>query len=380
MNSSKPIDSVISRFRQPKEEISIYLNTAAESLFYQPHGKAFEKYAFYKSAGSEGRSGLTKVESETRAMASTLIGVPEQDVVFLSSTSRCLDAAIKSIKWEPGDNVVFSETEFLTTEFTGALLQQLGIELRLVPSVRGIVALDEYASRIDSRTRLTIASSVSYKTGLILDIDGLGKVVKENGGLLFVDGIQGLGSVATKASAADFFAAGTFKWLFGAHGVAIFYVNPKIIDQLKTPYVGYHSVSQMFREDRTSNFDLWPDARRFQEGLPNYPGICVLQSSLMAIEEAGLTEIFLKNKSLMTTLMKGLIDLGIEPFGYDALDQHAPIVAFESREFESIGRELMDLGIVVWAKDGRVRLSPHFYNDESDIVAALDALKRIIKR
>ncbi len=372
------LELLISRFRKPKRSIDVYLNTAAESLFYEPHLSAFDIYANCKSSGSEGRALLTQLELETKDLVSKLINVPGKDIIFLSSTSRCLDVAIKSINWQVGDNIVFSETEFLTTEFTGALLSKLGIEVRIVPSDQGVVELDQYAVKIDSNTRLVVASSVSYKTGIILDIESLSQIVKASSALLFVDGIQGIGSVLTDASSTDFFAAGTFKWLFGMHGVAIYYVNSGILDQLTIPYVGYHSVSQMFSENRTAEFELWPDARRFQEGLPNYPGISLLRSSLEAIQSVGIQSICAKNQTLLHLLMGELTDRGFKPFGFDKLDRHSPIVAFETEDFQRIGKSLVDSGIIVWAKDGRVRMSPHFYNSEHDILTCVKALDKFV--
>ena len=372
------LSSLIEKFRTPKSTITTYLNSAAESLFYQPHVEAFELYASCKTSGSEGRPDLTKIENETRKLVADVIGVDAENVIFLSSTSRCLDVAIKSIEWEPGDNIVFSDTEFLTTEFTGALLKQHGIASKIVQSDNGYLTPEDYDREIDSRTKLVVASSVSYKTGLILDIEGVSKVTRAKGALLFMDGIQGLGSVETKASHADFFASGTFKWLFGMHGISIFYVNPLILDRLDVPYVGYHSVTQMFTPNRTSEFELWPDARRFQEGLPNYAGICLLRNSLLAIKEVGIEKIFEKNKSLMKTLLSELDKLGIKPFGHDMPDRHSPIVAFETPDFERIGAALIDAGIIIWAKDGRVRTSPHFYNSEVDILRFASTLKTIL--
>ena len=372
------LSSLIEKFRTPKSKITTYLNSAAESLFYQPHVEAFELYASCKTSGSEGRPDLTKIENETRKLVADLIGVDAENVIFLASTSRCLDVAIKSIEWEPGDNIVFSDTEFLTTEFTGALLKQHGIASKIVQSDHGYLTPEDYDREIDSRTKLVVASSVSYKTGLILDIEGVSRVTRAKGALLFMDGIQGLGSVETKANHADFFASGTFKWLFGMHGISIFYVNPLILDRLDVPYVGYHSVTQMFTPNRTSEFELWPDARRFQEGLPNYAGICLLRNSLLAIKEVGIEKIFEKNKSLMKTLLSELEKLGIQPFGYDMPDRHSPIVAFETPDFERIGAALIDAGIIIWAKDGRVRTSPHFYNSEADILRFASTLKTIL--
>ena len=62
----------------------------------------------------------------------------------------------------------------------------------------------------------------------------------------------------------------------------------------------------------------------------------------------------------MKTLLSELDKLGLQPFGYDMPDRHSPIVAFETPDFERIGTSLIKAGIIIWAKDGRVRTSPHF--------------------
>ena len=134
----------------------------------------------------------------------------------------------------------------------------------------------------------------------------------------------------------------------------------------------------MFGENRTSIFNLWPDARRFQEGLPNYAGILLLRNSLKAIKEVGIESIWEKNRALLKELMEELISRELRPFGFDQLERHSPIVAFESDDFERIGKALSDLGIIVWAKDGRVRISPHFYNSSEDIQKFAAALDKVL--
>ena len=91
------LSSLIEKFRKPNSSVTTYLNSAAESLFYQPHVDAFELYASCKTSGSEGRPELTKIENETRKLVANLIGVASETVIFLSSTSRCLDVAISQL-------------------------------------------------------------------------------------------------------------------------------------------------------------------------------------------------------------------------------------------------------------------------------------------
>ena len=45
-----------------------------------------------------------------------------------------------------------------------------------------------------------------------------------------------------------------------------------------------------------------------------------------------------------------------------------------------VERALRDAGVLVWAGDGRVRLSVHAYNDEADVARALAVLEDLTAR
>jgi selenocysteine lyase/cysteine desulfurase len=362
----------------PGTRSGVYLNTAAESLFLASHAQAMAAYAERKYLGARGREGCAEVEADCRALVAQLLSVDAADVAFLASTSRGLDVAIKSISWQPGDNIVFAESEFPTTAFAAAHLAASGVQRRVVTGSGGAVPAERYGAKIDDRTRLVVASLVSYKNGFMIDVPELAAVAHARGALLFVDAVQAVGAVPVHAGAADFLCAGTYKWLLGAHGLALFYVNPALGDRITPPYVAYRGVTDLFAPDRLERFTLWPDARRFEEGMPNYLGMHVLQNALTFLLSTGIDAIAAHNAVLVERLMTGLLELGIEPLTPRRPDRRGAIVSFATARDADLVRRLAERSVSVWGRDGRLRAAPHLYNTADDVDGFLHHLAAVL--
>ncbi|HEY2042430.1 MAG TPA: aminotransferase class V-fold PLP-dependent enzyme [Jatrophihabitans sp.] len=365
------------RAQFPGVESGIYLNTAAESLFMASHRQALSRYADHKSLGAAGREACAAVETHCRELVGQLLHVPAADIAFLASTARGLDVAIKSIDWQAGDNIVFADSEFPTTAFAALHLSRSGIERRLVRSRDGFVPTAAFAERIDRRTRLVVASLVSYRNGFRIDLAQLANVAHAHGALLFVDAVQAVGAVDIDATPADFLCAGTYEWVLGAHGMAIFYVNSEIAERLEPPYVGYRGVTELFAPDRYESYHLWPDARRFEEGMPNYLGMHVLENALTFLLDVGIANIAEHNALLVERLMAGLLGLGVEPLTPRDPAHRGAIVSFPTSLESQITAQLARDSIGVWGRDGRVRMAPHLYNTAEEIDVFLQHLQAL---
>jgi cysteine desulfurase/selenocysteine lyase len=351
-----------------------YLNSAAEGLPLDSAGAAYERYLDAKSRGSSGRAVFDEIEDDARLAFAGLLAVPPADIAFVASTSRGFDAVVKSIEWMPGDSIVVPLTEFPTALFAARLLETRGIVVRSVGlSADGTLDEDAVIAAIDDTTRLVVASVVSFRTGQRLHTHALVARAHELGALVFLDAVQALGSVAFEVGDADFVCAASFKWLLGLHGAAGLYVNPRTLSNTRPPYVGYRSVVDLFPPPPASE-EPYPDARRYEEGLPDYGALAVLHASLQQL--AGLRdEIVHHNREVTARLRDGLLELGAAVLAPDA--PRGSIVAFETPKHAEIARTLSDAGTTVWARDGRVRLSPHAYTTEDDVATALRQLEQI---
>ncbi|MGB4136030.1 MAG: aminotransferase class V-fold PLP-dependent enzyme, partial [Microbacterium sp.] len=337
-----------------------YLNTAAEGLLLSSAGTAWGSYSTAKAQGSRGREELVRIEAEARRRFAAAVSAQEEDVAFVASTSRGLDIVLKGIDWREGDVLVTLDGEFPSTLFNVDLLRRRGVRVRAVPMRGGAVREADVVEAMDDRTRLVVASMVSFRTGQRLDFVEIGARAREIGALVFADAVQAVGAGEVGMDGIDVLCAATFKWQLGVHGAAGFVATPRARTALSPSYAGYRSVEDLF-PPQSSEFRFHRDTRRFEEGMPAFPALAVLARSLAELEGWGYARIGEHNRRGVRMLREGLRELGIRPVLADDEAATGGIIAFETPEHERIAGELARRGTTVWARDGRVRLAVHAY-------------------
>jgi len=356
-----------------------YLNSAAESLFMASHEAALQRYARAKALGEPGRPRFYAVEDACRQAMAALMGVTAADLAFVGSTSRATNAALHAVPWQRGDNLVVNDLEFPTLIYAARHLERRGVEVRLLRHQQGSLSLDDVAAVMDHRTRMVGVSAVSFLSGFRWDLAALADLVHDRGALLLVDAAQALGAIPVPASQIDFTVACTFKWLLGSHGLAVLCVHPRLRD-LDPDYVSWKSVRDLFAPDRMERYHLWEDARRFEEGMPNYPALYVLENALDYLSTLGPPAIATKIERLATRAYEGLSGQGWDLLTPAEPAARAGIVAFRDPSAKGMVAALRERNVYVWGGEGRVRLSAHAYNSEAEIdqfLAELAAVRPI---
>ena len=72
--------------------------------------------------------------------------------------------------------------------------------------------------------------------------------------------------------------------------------------------------------------------------------------------------------------------LGLPVLTPEAPEERAGNIVFETDRCMEVERALRENGVLVWAGDGRIRLSVHAYNDEADVARALAVLEDLTAR
>lgn len=355
----------------------VYLNTAAEGLAGSVQEEGMRRYATDRRLGAAGRPAFAAVEQRCRERVADLLACSPEEIAFLASTARGVDAVVQTIDWCPGDNILVNDLEYPTNAYAGLRLAARGVETRVVPARGDIVDLDDLADRIDGRTRLVIASLVSYKSGFKHDLERLAAVVHAGGAQLLVDAVQAVGAIPVEAGDADFLVAASYKWLLGSHGVGVLYVNRALHATIEPAYVGWRGVVDIFTPDRFDRYTLHPDARRFEEGMPNYLGLYVLERALELLGRVGVEAVAHHDAALAQRLLDGYERLGRVPLTPRDPARRAGIVAVEEPRCVEIAARLAEQRILVWGKDGRIRVAPHLYNTSADVDAYLDAFAEL---
>lgn len=314
-----------------------------------------------------------------RDTVARLLGADTEEIALTGNTSNGLLIVANGLDWQPGDNIVTADIEFPANVYPWKFLEQRGeVEVRLAPGRDGRVHVADLASAMDDRTRLIAISFVQFATGYRSDLGAVAELCREYGAYLCVDAIQGLGALPLNVREAgiDFLAAGGHKWLMGPVGTGIFYARRDLLEQLTPINAGWLAVqdsSDHFRFDSP----LQRDARRFQSGSANTPGLLGLGASIDTLMQIGAENV----EAHLMTLTDHLIE-GLQRRGFRVLTPHetpaerSGIVCFQSRSHkpEEIRARLQEAGVVVAARGDRVRASPHCYNNHDDVDRLLAAL------
>ena len=317
--------------------------------------------------------------SLARETAGAMINADTNDICFVKNTNHGLIIVANSINWKAGDNVIALEHEFPANLLPWKNLQQHGVEFRGVPEREDhSYSIDDIAARIDDRTRLLSVSWVEYSTGIRNDIKALGELCRDQGILFCVDGIQGMGvlPIDVKALPVDFLMADGHKWMLAPEGCGFLYVRRPVMDQLNDNMAGWCGMKNPQDYDNTEQ-GYKGSCRKFEEGSHNLLAINALGTSLRILHTAGYDYIQERIRATTTLLMNEAPKKGYKVITPEAWENRAGIVSLQKDglDIDATAKMILDdHQIVIAARRGFLRISPHFYNEEEEIERLVAAL------
>jgi len=357
-----------------------YLNHAGVAPISTRVVEALERYAAESSRRGATRYGAffdSEIE-RVRGRAAELLGAQPDEIAFAKNTTEGLGIVAAGLDWRRGDQVVTCDLEYPSNVYPWWNLRDRGVETLMLPSREGRLPIESVAEALSSpRVRLLALSSVEFGSGARNDLDALGKLCNERGVLFCVDAIQSVGClpIDVEASGIDFLAADGHKWMCSVEGAGLFFCARRVLDRVTPRVVGWRSVTDNLDYDRY-HLDLQPSAGRFEEGTPNTAGIFALGAAIDLLLETGIDAIAARVMELTGRLEAGLRERGARVLSPRGPGEASGIVAFElggEEPARTVGR-LRRHDVFVIVRRGAVRVSPHFYNDESEIDRLLEHL------
>jgi selenocysteine lyase/cysteine desulfurase len=317
-----------------------------------------------------------KLEGYRRDVA-RLIGARPEEIAYVTSTTQGIGLVAEGFPWREGDNVVTAAEEYPSNLYPWMNLADRGVTLRQVESRDGRVWLEDLAAAMDDRTRLLTISHVEWASGFRNDLDALGELCRSRGIAFFVDAIQGLGPLTIDVSRTpiDFLAADGHKWLLGPEGAGLLYVRGEWIDRLRPLGVGWHSVVGSYNNPK-NEFRLKPNAQRWEGGTFNMPGIQAFGESVGLLLEVGPEAVSRRILDRAEAVREAARSAGWAVYGSTRAEDLSGIVALtrEGTDPTAFARFARDRGVALACRRGRVRVSPHIYNDADDLARLAEVL------
>ncbi len=316
-----------------------------------------------------------------RELAAQRIGASTTEIALIRNTTEGISLVAEGFPWQPGDNVVVPDSEFPSNLYPWMNLADRGVEVRQVACPDGKIDPAEMAGACDQRSRIVAVSWVGYSTGWRADLAALSDIAHQRGALLFVDTIQGLGVLPIDVSdvGVDFLAADGHKWLLGPEGAGVLYVREEHLERLRPLGVGWNSVRQSgdFADTRLS---LKPDASRYEGGTHNMVGLLGLAASLQLTAGLSSEVIASRLREVTDNCCRQLESIGGQVASVRSDAHWSGIIAceFAGQKSSSLQRACLRENVVVNTRNGRLRISPHLYTDESDINRLAKALRCVV--
>ena len=363
----------------PVTNTYIYMNHAGVAPLSHRAAKAMT--AFVEDATINGAVNVdnwVETAEQCRSLAAKLINADTSEIAFMKNTTQGILIAANGINWKQGDNVVTTAVEFPANIYPWwNLKERYGVQTRMVPEKEGRIHIDDILSAIDENTRVVTISHVEFASGFRNDIKAIGEICNERDIWFVLDAIQSLGAIDVDVQSAyvDILAADGHKWLLAPEGAAIFYCANDKLDRLINTNIGWASVVNP-RDFLNYDITQKPDATRFEEGSYNSVGLYGLKAAIELLLEVNISNIKTHILQITGTLINGLKAKGYRVITPTHNFERAGIVVFESdRNTPAELFEMLNQKNIITAERGNgLRVSPHFYNTESDIKYLLDVL------
>ena len=364
------------RYRFPVFENVTYLNSCSQGALADTVRAAMIEYLDgMDDVGSLWGTWVGKQE-EVRGLIAQVLGADVSEVSVTSSASAAVSAIASSLFDGSRRKVVTTSLEFPTIGQIWHAQERRGVEVVHVPAQSdNTLDLAALAAAIDDDTQIVSVTHVCYRNGAMTDIDAIVKLAHDRGALVLVDSYQATGAVPIDfhALGADFLVGGCLKYMLGVPGVGFALVNAATTSELIPTITGWFAARDIFAMDINS-YDPAKDARRFEGGTPPVPSTYPVAAGLNLLLEVGVERAWHQSSMLHDMLRAGIADMGgrvVTP-----ASTHGPMLAVASTDENALVAAMGEDGVIVSCRDGNVRISPHVYNNDTDVERALASLRK----
>ncbi len=321
-----------------------------------------------------------------------VIGAHEDEIALVDSATRAWDMAFYSLRFEPGDRILTTSTEY-AANFIAYLqvAERSGARIEVVPDTpSGEIDVDALEAMIDDKVKLISINHVPTNSGLVNPAVAVGDVAKRADVTYLLDACQSVGQMPIDVDeiGCDLLSATSRKFLRGPRGVGFLYVRDTMIEDLDPMSLDLQSATWVAAD----RYEIRRDAKRF-ETWESSPALRLgLGAACDYATTVGLGAIWERVASLATILRGGLANLpgvtvhdkgrvmgGIVTFtvaGHSAGEVKAALLAQKINvSTTTAASALIDMS--QRGLDEIVRASVHYFNTEEELAKAIGVVARL---
>jgi len=362
-----------------------WLNAAAYSPIPLASRDAGERGIARKVRPWEMEGGNAQRQFErARTAAAHLINADPDDIALIPSVSYGVATAGRALPLAQGSRVLVLEDDHSSPvlEWTGRATTH-GATLEVVkrpPNGDWTAAMLAAVERAGPPVALASISSVHWADGGLIDLNHVAAALRGAGAKLVVDATHSAGVLRTDVRSfdPDFLVFPTYKWVLGPYGRAFLYVAKRWQDTIPLEQTGsgrraIDSEAAPYMRDTS----YVPNARRFDMGERDH--FVTLEMAAIGMEmmaDWGTEAITERLRMLTARLAEASREFGVQIFDQTVRAPHVLSLSFPAGVPSGLIERLAQERVYVSRRLGRLRISPHVYNDETDVDRFIEVFRR----
>jgi selenocysteine lyase/cysteine desulfurase len=321
-----------------------------------------------------------------RRAAARLINADPEDVALISSVSYGVAAAAKLVSVPAGSRVLVLENDHSSAVLEWTTRASAGrFTVEAVPRTADgewtAAVLAAFERRGAPPVGLASISSVHWADGGIIDMDRVVAALRKQGAVLLVDATHAVGvmKIDVRTSDPDFLVFPTYKWLLGPYGRAFLYIAKRRQDgvPLEQTSYGRRGINSE-RETYYRDVEFVRGARRFDMGeRDHFISLEMASVGMEMMAEWGCDAVQQRLGMLNSRLADGLRNDGVAIPDARVRAPHILSLSFPAGMPGQLIAQLAAEHIYVAPRIGRMRISPHVYNDEDDVDRFVATFRRL---
>jgi selenocysteine lyase/cysteine desulfurase len=323
-----------------------------------------------------------------RAAAARLIHADPADIALIPSISYGVATAAKILTIERGTRVIVLENDQSSPVLewqTRAGAQGFAVETVNRPEdgdwTSAVLAAIERSGA--PPVGLASISSVHWSDGGLIDIEKVGLALRHRDARFLIDATHSTGvlTMDVRRIDPDFVIFPTYKWLLGPYGRAFLYVARRHQGgiPLEQTAFGRRDV-RAENEVYFTDVSYLPDARRFDMGeRDHFISMEMASIGMEMMAEWGASAVVQRLQMLTERIAEGLRGFGVSVPEGSVRAPHILSLGFKDGMPTGLVEGLAAEGIYVAPRLGRMRISPHVFNDEADADRFVAALAKRVR-
>jgi selenocysteine lyase/cysteine desulfurase len=321
-----------------------------------------------------------------RRAAAKVVNADHEDIALISSVSYGVAVAAKLVNIPVGSRVLVLQNDHSSAVLEWMTRAPVGhFTIDVVPQphdgdwTAAILTVIERPGA--PPVGLASISSVHWSDGGMIDMEVVALALRQHGAMLLIDATQAAGPIEMDVLSLDpdFLVFPTYKWLLGPYGRAFLYIAKRHQDgvPLEQTSYGRRAISSE-REPYFCDDEFITGGRRFDMGeRDHFISLEMASIGMEMMAQWGWDAVAARLRLLTDRLADGLRNSGVIVPDNSVRAPHILSLRFPQDIPERLVERLAAEQVYVACRIGRMRISPHVYNDEQDIDRFLAAVCRL---